>query len=296
MIFAPSHKHFTTEGSSTEAGSINSLQDDNVELALDIYTPSERREYLVKRGNDCHPRSNISGNTSGAGSAGGGSGLNALNDVSDEDDTGLMWYDVLSRYDALMSASASTKNNDKDDSSTIGKESTHNGKGSTSTQANAAELERTAIELFKFCVLYNGDGHAYWGWDEQLLVPFRDVINVETNYAVVALDNVEGVDKVHDFSALGDEAAGLTSSSLGGQYIHESFLSISPYTPAKSELSAMIRLLLETSDDKLTLTPLVLPRELHRLIVAKEESNIGITNNDASTGEDNDLGGSSNDS
>ena len=73
MIFAPSLKQ-QSNGSSNDGekgsnsninNSMNSVvQDDNVELALDIYSPSERREYLVKRGNRCHPRSSSSGSSS----------------------------------------------------------------------------------------------------------------------------------------------------------------------------------------------------------------------------------------
>ena len=50
----------------------------------------------------------------------------------------------------------------------------------------------------------------------------------------------------------------------GKRYVHKSFLSISPYTPATPELSSMIRLLLETPDNVLASSPLLLPRELNR--------------------------------
>ena len=97
MVFAPSLKHHT--GSTAQQGITRSLQDDEFDLALDIYTPSERRDYLVQRGSACHPRR--------SGNGGGGNSLNALNDNDhgDEDTSSLQWYDVLSRYDSLMAAS-----------------------------------------------------------------------------------------------------------------------------------------------------------------------------------------------
>jgi len=303
MIFAPSLKQ-QSNGSSNDGekgsnsninNSMNSVvQDDNVELALDIYSPSERREYLVKRGNRCHPRSSSSSGSSG----GGGSNADGLGiDIDiDEDNKSLQWYDVLSRYDSLMSAAAASAKGGN--SSTEGGSNQSSGAAASSSSAtnnnnmvhsSSAELERAAIELFKFCVLYNADGHAYWGWDEQLLLPFRDVVNVDVNYGVVAgssdMSNAEDVNESNDASispALEGEgsipaaAAALqplptNNAGSSGNYIHESFLSISPYTPATSELSAMIRLLLETSDDTLASNPLFLPRELHRLIVAKQK-------------------------
>jgi len=274
MIFSPSHHH------STNGHTTNSLQDDDVELALDIYTPAERREYLVKRGNHCHPRSN-SGISSSTG--GGGSPLNPQ-----DEDTSLQWYDVLSRYDSLMASSATEE--EEDASAQSSKSSTKDTKGSKEQPANTSELERMAIELFKFCVLYNGDGHAFVGWEEQLLLPFRDVVNIDGNYGVVAM--LDGVDKVDSGAAAADNSVTSTAAVNGGRYIHESFLSISPYTPARSELSAMIRLLLETSDDMLAFSPLLLPRELHRLIDGKGDNN-SVSDNDSSNSEKSDSNGAS---
>jgi len=251
MIFSPSR---------STASTVQNTQDDDVELALDIYTPTERRDYLVKRGDDCHPRSDS------------GSSANALKE--DDTSSSLQWYDVLSRYDSLMAASSA------DDS----KLNSHDSKASQG--GSAVELERTAIELFKFCLLSNGDGHAFWGWGEQLLLPFRDVVNVHVNYGVVAVDGV--VDRAEGGVASGGTAA------IGGGYIHESFLSISPYTPATSELSAMIRLLLETSDDVLASSPLLLSRELHRLIAAKEDSNNSASIANGEENKSRDLGEESN--
>ena len=288
MIFAPSHKHYSNtdnNGVGDEGGGItSSLQEDNIELALDIYTPSERREYLVKRGNHCHPSGSSSSTSGGA----GGGALNALND--NYEDTSLQWYDVLSRYDSLMSAATAANPSPEDSSTTSSKSSNFK------PNSNSAELERTAIELFKYCVLYNGDGHAYWGWDEQLLLPFRDVVNVDVNYGVVATSStptknnmdknsdvvdaktVDNVDTLSDTTSDGGSSTTTSSVGIGGpskSYMHESFLSISPYTPATSELSSMIRFLLETSDETLSLSPLLLSQELHRLIAAsKDEGNV----------------------
>ena len=268
MIFAPSHKHYSNTDNNgvgdegTGGGITSSLQEDNIELALDIYTPSERREYLVKRGNHCHPSSSSSSTSGGAGGGGGGA-LNALND--NYEDTSLQWYDVLSRYDSLMSAATAANPSHEDSSTTSSKSSNFK------PNSNSAELERTAIELFKYCVLYNGDGHAYWGWDEQLLLPFRDVVNVDVNYGVVATssstptknnmdknsdnrnDVVDAKKTVDNVDTLSDTSDG-SSTGPSKSYMHESFLSISPYTPATSELSSMIRFLLETSDETLSLS------------------------------------------
>ena len=270
MIFAPpSQQHFT--GILAGEGITRSLQitDDNIEMVLDIYTPNERREYLVKRGNHCHPSTNSA------------SGLNndALNDLmrvqqANNEDTSLQWYDVLSRYDSLMASAVAAKSPPSSSS-----------KEDEAKMTYLPQLERTAIELFKYCVLYNGDGHAYWGWDEQLLVPFRDVVNVDYNYGVVASsdsDDPMGTKKKKFnrsyVSAEADRGAtsldDIPTGAYGGNthfesYIHESFLSISPYTPATSELSAMIRLLLEKSNEVLAANPLLLPQELRRLIATK---------------------------
>jgi hypothetical protein len=329
MIFAPSQKQNNGSNNSSSGGeskgggeadnntnnnmnsSILQNNDDNVELALDMYSPSERREYLVKRGNRCHPRSSSSSGGGGDsrnadGNDSGGFNAQSIDIDIDEDNKSLQWYDVLSRYDSLMSAAASASAVGND--GTANMETTQSSSGGTASASSAntnhntmihsssAELERAAIELFKFCVLYNADGHAYWGWDEQLLLPFRDVVNVDVNYGVVAGSDMsmstegsgggaENGDETNNAmmsssSVLDSEGNNVgastsllptSSSSSTGNYIHESFLSISPYTPATSELSAMIRLLLETSDDILASNPLFLPRELHRLIVAKQK-------------------------
>eukprot|EP00581_Thalassiosira_minuscula_P012847 CAMPEP_0183717836 /NCGR_PEP_ID=MMETSP0737-20130205/11301_1 /TAXON_ID=385413 /ORGANISM="Thalassiosira miniscula, Strain CCMP1093" /LENGTH=962 /DNA_ID=CAMNT_0025947313 /DNA_START=125 /DNA_END=3013 /DNA_ORIENTATION=- len=267
MIFSPSQRHHAADANGGDT--IKSLPEDDVELALDIYTPAERREYLVKRGNRCHPH------VDGAG--GGGSPL----DPRDED-TSLQWYDVLSRYDSLMEASSSSHSSVQSEGNDAAK--SNDSKATLAT--SPSELERVAIELFKFCVLYNGDGHAFLGWEEQLLLPFRDVVTIDGNYGVAA--TMDGMGKVDSAGVitLGDSKG---SANDGKRYIHESFLSISPYAPATSELSAVIRLLLETPDDVLAFRPLLLPRELHRLIQEKEEGNNGGSNNsDESDGNDND--------
>jgi len=288
MIFSSPHTH------NTRTSTWSVLQEDNVELALDIYTPAERREYLVKRGNHCHPGSN-SGSSSSSSGGHGSSSSNPL--MNDEDTTSLQWYDVLSRYDSLM---ASAEGNDDDISGTSFR-SSNNGDASTASSSSkseagstkSSELERMATELFKFCVLYNGDGHAFLGWEEQLLLPFRDVVDVNGNYGVVAMMMDSGDTATTDGMMVTDggfvpiSASSGTGAvgSTGGSYIHESFLSISPYTPATSELSAMIRLLLETSDDALAFRPLMLPRELHRLI-SKRQENIPNTNSGGAANSD----------
>ena len=220
MIFAPS------------SSSSNGGQDDDIELVLDIYTPLERREYLVQRGNSCHPSH---------GEVNDGSGINdVLKNV--EDGKGLEWYDVLSRYDSLMSAAASSSN-------------------TADANINNNVLEQTAIELFKYCILYNGDGNAYWKYDEQLLVPYRDIIQkLDVNYAVKT-QHLEDHQKLMMHH---------TNNNIDN--MHDSFLSISPYNPAKYEISTMIRILLETSNEVLVSNPLLLSSELHRLILDKKEN------------------------
>ena len=53
MVFSPSHAHHATDRSgSNNVSDVKSLQDDDLELALEIYTPKERREYLFQRGSD----------------------------------------------------------------------------------------------------------------------------------------------------------------------------------------------------------------------------------------------------
>lgn len=297
MVFAPS-----SDGDGKD--------DDDLELALDVYSPSERREYLVRRGNRCHPR----GGGVGGGGHGNGGGFDLAQDqaqdhagdVGGEDAESLQWYDVLSRYDSLMSAAVAASSPPSSSAAAAkgGARSPSKGKKSADAASSSSarsppplppgassELERAAIELFKFCVLYNADGHAYWGWDEQLLIPFRDVVGPDFNYGVVATGaaadggrvEVEGAADAgnNDGSAAsaivgGDGGANDVANGDGGErYVHESFLSISPYAPATPELSSMIRLLLETPDDVLASSPLLLPRELNRLIAAKQRSNGG---------------------
>jgi len=218
-------------------------------LALDIYSPAERREYLVQRGNKCHPSTSHVGHGS-PGSFGGG---------EEGDHSNLAWYDVLARYDSLLATS-----NISDSS---------NSNSSKNARAQSKELERLATELWKFCVLYNGDGHTYLDYQEGVLLrPLMEVISPDSNYGVVASDSTYST-----FS---------TKSVEEGRYIHESFLSISPYQPAKSELGAMIRLILETSDDMLALSPLLLPREMHRLIVGRDSNAIVEGNTDGESNGD----------
>lgn len=192
-------------------------------LHLDIYTPSERREYLVKRGSRCHPTNMRS--------------FNGMEEGKKEDEQSFgVWYDVLSRYDSLL--------------------------GSKVDKApHSFELERMAIELWKYCVLYNGDGHVYLDYEGSLLRPLNQVLsNLEGNVAIITQD------QTGDTTSSADKA--------GGDYIHTSFLAISPYSPATYELGAMIRLLLETSDEMLSHSPLLLPRELHRMIVGRVDQTL----------------------
>ncbi|KAL3810102.1 hypothetical protein ACHAXA_010926 [Cyclostephanos tholiformis] len=285
MIFAsPSSSSSSSRGGDERAH--HGL--DDLELHLDVYTPTERREYLARRGNRCHPRGDGGGGGRGGGDRGGGGGsdddrrggfvaaaiANAYGDVEDDEDAngGLQWYDVLSRYDSLMSAAAAA-------SSYPARGNARRDKAATIPPPGASsELERAAIELFKYCVLYNSDGHAYWGWNEQLLLPFRDVVSADINYAVVAGHGTIGVAE-YDDNNVGRVEVGNNGEAIGGdgnddaagRYLHESFLSISPYAPATSVLSSMIRLLLETPDDVLAASPLLLPRELHRLVVANKQ-------------------------
>ena len=300
MIFAPSS--ITVEDSISGK---EKTKGGGAELALDVYAPSERREYLVRRGNNCHPRrgGSAGGPAGGGNEREGGDELDLpATDVEEEDTDSLQWYDVLSRYDSLMSATASSSSSSSDVVITANNNSNKN----HLPPAALLTLERAAIELFKFCVLYNGDGHAYWGWDEVLLVPFRDVVGADVNYGVVATgdgstssssstSSAADFNSGHvDISSNGD-LDGMSNSETDvdrrrhlssadaneGHYVHESFLAISPYAPATSELSSMIRLLLETSDDVLASNPLLLPREFHRLIVANQEE---ANNNNADVG------------
>ncbi|KAL3792118.1 hypothetical protein HJC23_013392 [Cyclotella cryptica] len=215
-------------------------EDDANELSLhlDIYTPSERREYLVKRGSRCHPTNMRS--------------FNGMDEGKKEDEQSFgVWYDVLSRYDSLL--------------------------GSGRDEApHSFELERMAIELWKYCVLYNGDGHVYLDYEGSLLRPVNHLLsNLEGNVAIITQDSTGGSTNSAD--------------KTGGDYIHTSFLAISPYSPATYELGAMIRLLLETSDEMLSHSPLLLPRELHRMIVGRVDqtlnSNVEEKNGQGENGE-----------
>lgn len=207
---------------------------DNTDLSLhlDIYTPSERREYLVQRGSQCHPTNMRSFN-----------GLDN-SETNKEDELGV-WYDVLSRYDSLVDASSGSVARD---GSTMA--------GGANNKGKSTELERMAIELWKYCVLYNGDGHVYLDYESSLLRPLNSVLtNLEANVGIIAHDSHVEKEK-------------------SGSYIHTSFMAISPYSPATYELGAMIRLLLETSDEMLSHAPLLLSRELHRMIVGRADQTL----------------------
>ena len=196
-------------------------------MALDVYTPAERREYLVRRGSRCHPRA--------------APRLGELGELGEEGgDAALPWYDVLSRYDALTAGSeGSVASGDED-------------------AVPRPELGRLAIELFKLCVLHNGDGHAFLGWGERLLRPLRDVVSLDGNYAVAAADAA-------------DDAAG-----DGGGHVHEAFLFVSPYARGPPPaLASALRRLLETSNDALAARPRLPARELHRAIAAGREGGRG---------------------
>lgn len=204
----------------------------DLSLHLDIYTPSERREYLVKRGSKCHPTNMRSFN-----------GLDN-SETNKEDELGV-WYDVLSRYDSLIGAADDINNGVTVDGNLNG----GNVSGGPSNKGKSSELERMAIELWKYCVLYNGDGHVYIDYESSLLRPLDSVLtNLEANVGIIAQDSPN--------------------------YIHTSFMAISPYSPATYELGAMIRLLLETSDEMLSHSPLLLARELHRMIVGRADQTL----------------------
>ncbi|KAL7467135.1 hypothetical protein ACHAXS_012085 [Conticribra weissflogii] len=244
---------FGTNGNTEAAGGSNTSNEwEDTTMALDIYSPAERREYLVQRGNKCHPSTSHVGHGS-PGSFGGG---------KEGDHSNLAWYDVLARYDSLLAASNVSVSSNSDNSK--------------KDRAQFKELERLATELWKFCVLYNGDGHAYLDYHEGVLLrPLVEVVSPDSNYGVVASDSTYST-----FSSKSFEE---------GRYIHESFLSISPSQPAKSELGAMIRLILETSDEMLALSPLLLPREMHRLIVGRDSN--GIVEGNADGESNNDIKG-----
>ena len=167
------------------------------EVFLDVYAPSERRDYLVRHGGSCAPA-----NADGDGTA----------------------SDVLSRYDALASS-------------------------------HHAALASSAVELWKLCVLRNGHGHAYAGWDEVApLGPMFGDLSRGGNYAVVStLGRTDGGDDGKD----------------GDGYVHPAFLSVSPRGRtggALTALSSTIGLILETPDEVLRSNPLLVAREFHRHI------------------------------
>ncbi|KAL3776566.1 hypothetical protein ACHAWO_013227 [Cyclotella atomus] len=223
----------------------SSAESTDLPIHLDIYTPSERREYLVKRGSQCHPTNMRS--------------FNGLDSESSKEDELGVWYDVLSRYDSLVGAATARGNSDGTAGEAASKKKSGYGKGKPS------ELERMAIELWKYCVLYNGDGHVYLDYESSLLHPLNEMLtNLEANVGIIAQDSSNN-------SASADKEK---SDKAGGNYIHTSFMAISPYSPATYELGAMIRLLLETSDEMLSHSPLLLPRELHRMIVGRADQTL----------------------
>lgn len=185
---------------------------DGRELTLDVYTPSERREYLVRHGGSCGP----------------------ANADADDSHDGSEPADVLSRYDALSS-------------------SPH------------PELGRTAIELWKLCVLQNGHGHAFLGWDEAApLRPslFRDEAR-DGNRAVV--------------STLGRPEAG-PGGGDADEFVHPAFLSVGPggrSGGAPPALASTVGLILETPDEVLRSSPLLVPREFRRRMAAGGEADGG---------------------
>eukprot|EP00970_Alexandrium_tamarense_P000594 scaffold69_cov198-Alexandrium_tamarense.AAC.34 len=246
----------------------DSSWDKSISIALDIYSPSERREYLVQRGNKCHPSNHLNGASFNGAAAASGGGTN----MEEEDHSFLQWYDILSRYDSLVAASKSPSS-----SSTT-----------TTSAISSQELERLSIELWKYCLLYNGDGHVYLDYEGGVLLrPLKEMMgeNLEENVGVVAVDG--GVSTSGgDVGGEGGEKDGTkaNNNSNSGRYIHESFLAISPYSPATSELGAMIRLVLETSDEMLAHSPLLLPRELHRLIVGRHSQALNTGSSDSDGG------------
>lgn len=181
--------------------------------------------------------------------------------VKEDDHSFGVWYDVLSRYDSLLAAG--------------GKGAAAGGAGrkTASGATHSLELEQMAIELWKYCVLYNGDGHVYLDYEGSLLRPLNQVLsNPESNVGIIAQDSTSG----NTASTNGDKS---------GNYVHSSFLSISPDSPATFELGAMIRLILETSDEMLSHSPLLLPRELHRMIVGRADQTLN-SNEEEKNGQD----------
>ena len=153
-----------------------------------------------------------------------------------------VWYDVLSRYDSLMGSSADADANDD------GKNQ-HSNKSTQTTNS----LEQMAIELWKYCLLYNGDGHIYLDYESSLLSPLHDLVTLDSNVGIIA-DNQN--DKHRENS------------------LHSGFIAISSQEPATYELGAMIRLLLETSDEVLIQNPSLISRELHIMIVGRADQTL----------------------
>lgn len=188
----------------------------NFRLTLEIYTPAERRDYLVKKGKYCYPSDTKIGPS-------------------------LRWKDVVTRYDSLMNEDAMTKSNVNENS--------YNNNDNKYPSNNKGRLYRLATELWKYCLLYNGDGHVYLGYDEaQLLHPLQAVLgDAHSNYGVESILQGKGNDNNH-------------------HYLHDSFMAVSPYNPAKVELSTMIRMLLETSNDVLALHPMLPSKMFHQVV------------------------------
>ena len=204
----------------------NNYYDDNLRPTLEIYTPAERRDYLVKNGGNCYPpNTNI-------------------------DESSMQWDDVLSRYDSFMSYL---------DDDTGGHDNNNN-----LQQSSNKRLDRLAIELWKYCLMYNGDGHVYLAYEEaQLLYPLKTVLNdANANYAVVSSTNNHDNNNIVNNYNNDDEHH---------QLIHDSFMAISPYNPAKLELLSMIQYLLVTANDVLALRPMLPSRMMYQTIIEHEQ-------------------------
>ena len=198
----------------------------NLTPTLEIYTPAERRNYLVKNGGNCYPPN-----------------TNII-------ESSLQWNDVLSRYDSFMSYPVDNNSHDNN----------------LQQSSKKRRLDYLAIELWKYCVLYNGDGHVYLAYEEaQLLYPLKTVLNdVNANYAVVSsLANHENnnINIVNNYN----------NDDEHHHLIHDSFMAISPYNPAKLELLSMLQYLLETANDVLELRPMLPSRMMYQTIIEHEQ-------------------------
>ena len=173
----------------------------------------------------------------------------------DKEELGV-WYDVLSRYDSLLGSAAATDNDHG------GRSNTNSGTNNGNNNKSKNTLEQMAIELWKYCLLYNGDGHIYLDYESSLLSPLEEMLtnNLDSNVGIVADHGVSS------------SSSGSGSEAKKDNYLHTGFLAISPHEPATYELGAMIRLLLETSDEMLSQNPLLLSHELHRMIVKRADS------------------------